>query len=1085
MSPAGEITGTPSAPGPAYAPAVQAANPAAYWRLNESTGTAIASDSSGFGRTLTVGPGVAQGQPGTLGDATTAYAFSGSGYLSRTHEAWMNELATAFSIEFSFATTATGFMRLIGKGDSDETEMFGVWLSAGAADQESNRWFLNVRRGGVQRGLPTWPSGVTFNDGRPHRGVVTWDSTTSHLAFYVDNTLVLSEIVPGTGPLETNTQPLEIGRLGDGTRHWSGTLDEIALYSRALPASEVATRYGSFTPSSVTIAAFDGGRRATHGFLWTVTAPPPPALSINVPGPLNHANGTPIDIPVTVTGGGANLQVQVTGSLPQGLSFNATTRRITGTITAETGAQYRQTIIDDTPVRYYRFEEPTGATTTVSEINSAHTLTLTQPVTSVTSGFTDGSKAFRFTNAPGRLATGSQTVTTGTSFSLEIWYRPEPPTTTIDRYGIIANYDNRGLHFFTGDRRLAWQISSQLHYSTGTLTYGQWHHVVVVLNGTAGTFYIDGVNAGTFTSLASGYQFMRVAVNGSDSRYLRGDLDEFAAYNYALTPADVAAHYAARGPRIFTVTAIDGAQTVEQTYSWTVTPNTPPTLAPLSGRANNVGETIAPIPLSGADADGHPLTYQAAPLPPGVQVVGNSIVGTVGGSASTYNVVVTARDALASSLPQSFTWQVNDPTPPPCTYSVSPGSMSVGSSATTRTVQVTTGASCLWDVSTPDQWVMLPNGAAGVGTTVVSINIVGNGTSSTRTAVLTFSGQNEVTIVQAAADDAPADPPPTTTDPPGPPFETTGSDVISFIHTDALGSVRMITDASGQVQASYNFMPFGQQFGGGSQDPTNNLLFTGKERDKETAFGGWQSFDYFGARYYQPQASRFTSPDSARYSDPTVPQSWNQYTYVLNNPLRFTDPDGHECIEGIESETGRQCFDDVRDLVINSWQWLVTQLAKAGTGNRYAPGEQPRCEDVPALSVVVNSSAMAGFSKLLPFTEVGGGYGFSLPTFQTLAPQQVSDMRGLGGTVQTGVGLSLALTQRGTPVGRSRSVDTAIAFGGATGVGGYSGSLSFPQGSYGIGYTHGLKGPFLAFGAYLAAGETTTEMKASGSRFCR
>jgi RHS repeat-associated protein len=64
-------------------------------------------------------------------------------------------------------------------------------------------------------------------------------------------------------------------------------------------------------------------------------------------------------------------------------------------------------------------------------------------------------------------------------------------------------------------------------------------------------------------------------------------------------------------------------------------------------------------------------------------------------------------------------------------------------------------------------------------------------------------------------------------------------------------------------------------------------LFTGKERDAESGL------DYFGARYYASSMGRFTSTDpnfeSARKADP---QTWNRYTYGLNNPLRFIDPTG-------------------------------------------------------------------------------------------------------------------------------------------------------------------------------------------------
>jgi RHS repeat-associated protein len=81
---------------------------------------------------------------------------------------------------------------------------------------------------------------------------------------------------------------------------------------------------------------------------------------------------------------------------------------------------------------------------------------------------------------------------------------------------------------------------------------------------------------------------------------------------------------------------------------------------------------------------------------------------------------------------------------------------------------------------------------------------------------------------------------------------------------------------------------------------------TGKERDTETGL------DYFGARYFSGAQGRFTSPDEfpggivdpftgqeisqpgpLPYADITDPQTLNKYAYVRNNPLRYTDPDGH------------------------------------------------------------------------------------------------------------------------------------------------------------------------------------------------
>jgi RHS repeat-associated protein len=54
---------------------------------------------------------------------------------------------------------------------------------------------------------------------------------------------------------------------------------------------------------------------------------------------------------------------------------------------------------------------------------------------------------------------------------------------------------------------------------------------------------------------------------------------------------------------------------------------------------------------------------------------------------------------------------------------------------------------------------------------------------------------------------------------------------------------------------------------------------------------------YYGARYYDPVLGRFISADSI-VPDFSNPQSLNRYSYVLNNPLRYIDPTGHNEADG-------------------------------------------------------------------------------------------------------------------------------------------------------------------------------------------
>ena len=50
------------------------------------------------------------------------------------------------------------------------------------------------------------------------------------------------------------------------------------------------------------------------------------------------------------------------------------------------------------------------------------------------------------------------------------------------------------------------------------------------------------------------------------------------------------------------------------------------------------------------------------------------------------------------------------------------------------------------------------------------------------------------------------------------------------------------------------------------------------------------------ARYFSPTTARFLSTDPAG-GDPSQPQSWNRYSYVKGNPLRYVDPDGRVVLQ--------------------------------------------------------------------------------------------------------------------------------------------------------------------------------------------
>lgn len=130
-------------------------------------------------------------------------------------------------------------------------------------------------------------------------------------------------------------------------------------------------------------------------------------------------------------------------------------------------------------------------------------------------------------------------------------------------------------------------------------------------------------------------------------------------------------------------------------------------------------------------------------------------------------------------------------------------------------------------------------------------------------------------------------------------YGSAGTAGVQYLTTDGLGSTRVVTDGTGLVASRMDYEPYGTErdgvgwrsgvvgYGGGGP----RLKFTSKERDSETGL------DYFGARYLSAAMGRFTGADKPfADQDPYEPQSWNLYSYVRNNTLKFVDETGREIV---------------------------------------------------------------------------------------------------------------------------------------------------------------------------------------------
>ena len=151
-----------------------------------------------------------------------------------------------------------------------------------------------------------------------------------------------------------------------------------------------------------------------------------------------------------------------------------------------------------------------------------------------------------------------------------------------------------------------------------------------------------------------------------------------------------------------------------------------------------------------------------------------------------------------------------------------------------------------------------------------------------------------------------------------------GPTYYSYYVRDHLGTTRMITDQAGNVCYDADYFPWGGEQHVYANGCPQNYKFSGKERDPD------MGSDYFGARFYKYTMARFYSPDplGGSLGDP---QTLNRYTYVRNNPLRFTDPTGlYICADSSDCSSKQdQAFEAARQNDLKSKDADVARAAQA------------------------------------------------------------------------------------------------------------------------------------------------------------
>ena len=121
---------------------------------------------------------------------------------------------------------------------------------------------------------------------------------------------------------------------------------------------------------------------------------------------------------------------------------------------------------------------------------------------------------------------------------------------------------------------------------------------------------------------------------------------------------------------------------------------------------------------------------------------------------------------------------------------------------------------------------------------------------------------------------------------PGSQGQADGLRATQYFHLDHLGAPKITTDGLSQVVWRGAYEPFGSVDLQGAASQMR-LRFPGQYFDEETTM----HYNYY--RYYDPTTGRYLK------SDPIgLEGGFNTYSYVANNPLRYTDPLGLLCPPG-------------------------------------------------------------------------------------------------------------------------------------------------------------------------------------------
>jgi hypothetical protein len=227
------------APATGYGEPMMAASPIAYWSFNETSGQVAIDSAGGFDASYSgnITNGVPGPASGVFGSANKAYRFNGSAYLEAPAGLDVNRNNFAISAWIKVEAWDKTWQSIVTKGDASWRLHRNGDANLGSTDA------IGFGTTGLKNEISNQVDmcgNTSVADGQWHHIVALYDGASK--AIYVDG--VLDAYTNAWGTVSANNYPVRIGENAEVTgRQFNGTIDEVALFSRALSAAEIQELY--------------------------------------------------------------------------------------------------------------------------------------------------------------------------------------------------------------------------------------------------------------------------------------------------------------------------------------------------------------------------------------------------------------------------------------------------------------------------------------------------------------------------------------------------------------------------------------------------------------------------------------------------------------------------------------------------------------------------------------------------------------------------------------------------------------------------------------------------------------------------